>query len=79
MSKRDTDLLNYTIALLKGYGVHDIHLEQSRHMKVKFTYRNQNLMATVPVSSGNDYGEKNQKTQIRRIIREADERAAILR
>jgi len=81
MVNKNKDLLNLTLNYLKEHGAQDVHIApgEHRHMRALFRYQGQNLRATIPSSSSNPFAEKAQKSFIKRILREADERAALLK
>ncbi len=72
---RRNPLLEQAISMLTQHGATDLRFEFGRHLKLRYRYRGQNLMAVIAISPSDHRATSNLTTQIKRQLREADERA----
>lgn len=71
-------LLRDTIDFLKSNGAQDSKPSHGgKHLKVRFRFASQNLVSTVSVSPSDWRVGRQQRTQLKRILREATARAAM--
>jgi hypothetical protein len=69
-------LLPDTIDFLKSNGAQDIEPSRGgKHFEIRFKFKNQSLITVTSVSPSDQRAGMKQRTQLKRILREATERA----